>query len=178
VDRPPPPSPSPPPPPPAAQCAAPATGWATPKPTGPAPGIAFASHGARLLAFIIDAVLLGLVVGSVFLVVVAGMLASQSLAGFFGILAVVFIGQYLLPALYFGVFWWRQGATPGMRAMHIRVVRAADGGPITGQQAFLRAVGYWVSATVFYLGYVWILFDDRHQGWHDKIAETFVIEAR
>jgi uncharacterized RDD family membrane protein YckC len=31
---------------------------------------------------------------------------------------------------------------------------------------------------VLYLGFIWILFDDRRQGWHDKIADTLVVEAR
>ncbi len=171
--------PGPPPPrPPTAPIAAPGGAWAPPRPVGPAPGVVYASHGARLIAFIIDSLLVGLVFVALFAVGVLGMLGSQSLVGFFALLPLLLIGQYLLPGLYFGYFWWRQGATPGMRAVHIRVVRAADGGPITGQQAFLRAVGYWVSSAVFYLGYIWILFDDRHQGWHDKIAETYVIEAR
>jgi len=30
---------------------------------------------------------------------------------------------------------------------------------------------------VLYLGYIWIIFDGQHQGWHDKIAGTVVIQA-
>jgi uncharacterized RDD family membrane protein YckC len=28
---------------------------------------------------------------------------------------------------------------------------------------------------VFYLGLIWVAFDARKQGWHDKIAGTLVI---
>ena len=41
--------------------------------------------------------------------------------------------------------------------------------------AFLRWVGAIVSGLVFMLGFVWIAFDGRKQGWHDKIAATLVI---
>jgi uncharacterized RDD family membrane protein YckC len=44
--------------------------------------------------------------------------------------------------------------------------------------AFLRWVGYIISAVVLYLGFVWIAFDAKKQGWHDKIAGTVVIRVR
>jgi uncharacterized RDD family membrane protein YckC len=28
---------------------------------------------------------------------------------------------------------------------------------------------------VFFLGFIWVAFDKRKQGWHDKIAGTVVI---
>jgi hypothetical protein len=39
----------------------------------------------------------------------------------------------------------------------------------------LRYVGYLVSAIVVSLGFIWILFDSKRQGWHDKIAKTYVV---
>ena len=53
-------------------------------------------------------------------------------------------------------------------------VVSAEGAPISFGIAFLRAVGYFVSG-IFYLGFIWIAFDKRKQGWHDKIAGTVVI---
>ena len=64
-----------------------------------------------------------------------------------------------------------------MKMLRLRVVRAADGGPVTGGQAVLRLIGFWISAAVFYLGFIWILFDSQRQGWHDKIASTVMIEV-
>ena len=64
-----------------------------------------------------------------------------------------------------------------MKMMGIRVVRDRDGGPVTGGQAILRLIGYWVSGFVFYLGYIWIFIDKRKRGWHDLIAGTVVVEA-
>ena len=36
---------------------APAVEWEAPDPDGPAPGIAFAPHGARLVAYLVDALI-------------------------------------------------------------------------------------------------------------------------
>ena len=30
---------------------------------------------------------------------------------------------------------------------------------------------------IFDLGFIWILFDSKRQGWHDKLAGTVVIEV-
>ncbi len=61
--------------------------------------------------------------------------------------------------------------------MNVKVVRDRDGGPITWGPAILRLIGYYVSALVFYIGYIWIFIDKRKRGWHDLIAGTVVIKA-
>jgi uncharacterized RDD family membrane protein YckC len=77
---------------------------------------------------------------------------------------------------YFPWFWARSGATPGMTAMGLRVVRDRDGGPISGGQAILRLIGYVINGLVLYLGFIWIFVDKRRRGWHDLIAGTVVIK--
>jgi uncharacterized RDD family membrane protein YckC len=42
-------------------------------------------------------------------------------------------------------------------------------------RGILRYLGYSLSAISLFLGFFWILIDDRRQGWHDKIAGTLVI---
>ena len=54
-------------------------------------------------------------------------------------------------------------------------VVSTEGGNISYGVAFLRSVGYLVSSFVFCLGFIWIGFDSKKQGWHDKIAGTVVI---
>ena len=53
-------------------------------------------------------------------------------------------------------------------------VVSTDGGSVTFWQAVRRFVGY-ILSFFLYLGYLWILIDNRRQGWHDKIANTQVI---
>jgi uncharacterized RDD family membrane protein YckC len=160
------------------------TSWQPPdRPAGPAPGVEFGDFGPRLVAYIIDGLLVGAVVVVGFL---SWALISLVTGGFrndtIGVgsaiwLAILVIGVTVIGLAYFPFFWARDGATPGMKMMGLRVVRDHDGGPISTGQAILRLVGYWVSGAVFYLGYIWILIDKRRRGWHDLMAGTVVIKA-
>ena len=46
--------------------------------------------------------------------------------------------------------------------------------PSTGQ-CVGRYFGYYVSILALFFGFIWIGFDKRKQGWHDKLAGTVVI---
>jgi uncharacterized RDD family membrane protein YckC len=74
---------------------------------------------------------------------------------------------------YFTYFHGATGRTPGKMLLGLQVV-SDDGASISFGIAFLRAVGYFVS-NIFYLGFIWVAFDKKKQGWHDKIAGTVVI---
>lgn len=76
-------------------------------------------------------------------------------------------------------FWIKKGATPGKMLLGLKVLDAKTGNLLTLGQAFLRYVGYIVSSLIFCLGYIWVGFDKKKQGWHDKMAKTVVVrEAR
>lgn len=155
--------------------------WRAPEPeVGPAPGVRFASPGARLMAYIVDVIILGvafLALTLVFGFMMAGAAAADSSGAAIGgglLYVVVLVGISLA---YFPWFWWKGGATPGMKMFRLRVVRDSDGGPISGSAATLRLLGYWVNQVVFYIGFIWIFVDKRRRGWHDLIAGTVVIES-
>ncbi len=80
----------------------------------------------------------------------------------------------LINIAYFTYFHGSTGRTPGKMLLGLQVV-SVDGSRISFGIAFLRSVGYLVSSIVFCLGYIWIGFDKKKQGWHDKIANTVVI---
>lgn len=82
--------------------------------------------------------------------------------------------SFCVTMAYFTYFHGATGRTPGKMILGLQVV-GADGKPISFGIAFLRSVGYVISSIVFCLGYIWIGFDKRKQGWHDKIAGTVVI---
>ena len=81
----------------------------------------------------------------------------------------------LLWGAYFAIFWGYTGQTPGKKIIGIKVVME-DGSPLTPKTAFNRFVGYSVSASAFFLGFLWALFDAKGQTWHDKMANTIVIK--
>jgi len=72
-------------------------------------------------------------------------------------------------------FWAWRGQTPGKILMNIKIIRT-NGSNISLGYAFLRCLGIFCSAFALGLGYVWIAYDSRKQGWHDKIADTYVIK--
>jgi uncharacterized RDD family membrane protein YckC len=173
------------------------TGWQQPvELAGPAPGVEFAGHGARLAAYILDAIVLGIAVAAIVVLAslpimgaILGHIGDEpdywsdsanwsQLGGGIGLAIIGVIAASLVGLVYFPWFWARGGQTPGMRAAGIRVVRDRDGGPIDGGAAVLRLVGFWISGAVFYLGYVWVLVDARRRGWHDLLAGTCVISVR
>jgi uncharacterized RDD family membrane protein YckC len=139
---------------------------------GPAPGMEFASPGARLVGYIIDVIIVTL---AVLVIAILGALLVIVVPAL-GVIAIG-LGVIIVPLAYFPYYWSHSGQTPGMRMMHIKVVRDVDGGPVTVGAAILRLIGYWVSGAVFYLGYIWIFIDNRKRGWMDLIAGTVVVTA-
>ena len=159
--------------------------WTAPvEPAGPAPGIQFAPLGERLIAYIIDAILVGvfcvaaLVAVAVLLTGVSGTAQNPTVSGpaAGGFILIIFVIVVVATA-YFPWFWLRGGATPGMKRYGLRVVDDKTGGRITGGQVILRFIGLWVSSAVLYLGYIWAFIDSRRRGWHDLIAGTVVVKG-
>lgn len=89
-----------------------------------------------------------------------------------------FFINWIAPAIAVMLFWRFRGATPGKMAISAVVVDARTfGAPTTGQLVG-RYLGYYVSTIPLMLGFVWVAFDARKQGWHDKMANTVVIRKR
>ncbi|MEE9258237.1 MAG: RDD family protein [Nitrospinaceae bacterium] len=76
---------------------------------------------------------------------------------------------------YFTFFIGWDGQTPGKKMLGIRVKRV-DGRPIDYSTAGTRFIGYSVSASVLMIGFLWALFDENNQTWHDKMAQTIVVK--
>ncbi len=69
------------------------------------------------------------------------------------------------------------GQTLGKVLFKMRVVKK-NGRRISILDALLRNVfGYTVSQ-IFLLGYLWAIFDEEQQAWHDKMAGTIVLDER
>jgi uncharacterized RDD family membrane protein YckC len=84
----------------------------------------------------------------------------------------------ILGLAYFLYFWssYGHGQTLGNRLLGIRVVKT-DGSELTLVDAFVRYIGLLVSFLVLFIGVIWVAFDPNKQGWHDKIANTYVVKA-
>ena len=96
------------------------------------------------------------------------------------IFAVVFIGviwSFIATTAYFAMMWSRTGQTLGKKWLGIKVV-TADGSPPSFWRAAGRGlIGYMISSWILSLGFLWMLWDDHCQTWHDKLFGTYVVEA-
>jgi uncharacterized RDD family membrane protein YckC len=158
----------------------PSSGWQGTPEVGPAPGVRFGGYGARLVGYIVDLIIQGIVftlVSIILLAIGVGAVNTDSgaVAGA-SVISWIVLG-FLITVLYFPYFWVNGGATPGMRLFHIRVVRDSDGGPVGWGSAFLRLIGYWISSMIFYIGFLWVFVDRRRRGWFDLFGGTVVIEG-
>ncbi|HTT57464.1 MAG TPA: RDD family protein [Opitutaceae bacterium] len=82
----------------------------------------------------------------------------------------------LLAAAYAAVLWKLRGTTVGGSIFHLKVVRLDDR-PLDWTAAIVRALGCLISLVVIGLGFLWVVFDDGKQSWHDKIAGTTVVRV-
>ncbi len=123
-----------------------------------------ANVGDRLVAIIVDTIILGALSGIV--IRIGGHWLLGGGLGFF------------VGLLYNGYFWTQHnGQTPGKALMGLRVIKV-DGSQISAFDAFIRYVGYYINSAFMGLGWIWSIFDSRSQGWHDKLAGTYVVRAQ
>ncbi len=120
----------------------------------------------RTLAFIVDAILVGMVNGILTSILFSGDM-GQGIALW-----------SILGLAYYAYFWSSAGGgqTLGMKALNIKVI-TTDGSQLTVTGAIIRYVGLLISFFCLLIGMIWVAFDPQKQGWHDKIAGTFVVKA-
>ena len=109
----------------------------------------------RMVALLLDAVLVGILVH---------------------LLSHVSHLHLLVLAAYGAVMWKMRGSTIGGILFDLQVVRV-DGLEMDWATAVVRALSCFLSAVVAGLGFLWIAFDSDKQGWHDKIAGTVVVRV-
>lgn len=68
------------------------------------------------------------------------------------------------------------GQTPGKMVTRIKVIRCSGAEVGFGAAIFREVIGKLISALLLGCGYLMVLFDEQHQGLHDKIADTYVVK--
>ncbi|VAX11481.1 hypothetical protein MNBD_GAMMA26-2538 [hydrothermal vent metagenome] len=86
-----------------------------------------------------------------------------------------FLLNYIFPAIAVIVFWIYKSSTPGKMAFKAIIVDAQTGLKPSSKQLIGRYFAYYVSLIPIGLGFFWIIWDSRKQGWHDKLAGTVVV---
>ena len=88
-----------------------------------------------------------------------------------------FFFNWVLPAIYYIGFWKIKSATLGKMLVKVKIVDAKTGEPASTLQCVVRYLGYFISGLPLALGFLWVAFDKKKQGWHDKIARTLVVKT-
>ncbi|MEN0022168.1 MAG: RDD family protein [Microbacterium sp.] len=135
----------------------------------------------RAIGYLIDAA----IAAGIAVVLYGALIAAISLSG--GVeagLTTLLIGGPIVSLLLLGwfvVYTLMQAGkgSIGMRAQGLRLVSAVDGSPLGFGRALLRNVIFGLAAGIV-VGYFTPLFDGsgRFQGWHDKVANALVLDAR
>jgi uncharacterized RDD family membrane protein YckC len=74
---------------------------------------------------------------------------------------------------YFALFTVFGGTTPGMMFRGLQVASFSGEHP-TPRQMLLRSLGYLISASTFFLGFFWAVWDEDALTWHDRISHTYL----
>jgi uncharacterized RDD family membrane protein YckC len=129
----------------------------------------------RVGASLIDSVLVGIIIWPILTVFYGESywMSEELIQG-----PMDFLLSWVLPAVAVVLFWIARQATPGKMAISAKIVDAKTGNvPSTGQYIG-RYLGYYLSTIPLGLGLIWVAFDKRKQGWHDKLAGTVVVRPK
>jgi uncharacterized RDD family membrane protein YckC len=182
----------------------------TPSPSTPPPsapvssGLVYADVPNRVIAYIIDAIIIGLVTA-----IIAGILGGMGLGvvtvnpdltvsvNYVAAIIQGIIGL-LIGAGYFIYTWTSMRATVGMRVLGMQIGNAGDGRTMTMDQAIRRWLALSAPAILsqvfqplpvigFLIGliglgwYIYLIYTTAQsptkQGWHDVFANTQVVKA-
>ncbi len=125
----------------------------------------YAGFWRRLSAALIDSVIYSVLIS----LLIGPAYANPNLQTFEGMVGAVimFVATIAL--------WVRYQGTPGKLLLGCQIVDANSGEPMSYKQAVIRYLGYFVSLMTLFVGFLWIAWDKRKQGFHDKMANTVVV---
>lgn len=93
-----------------------------------------------------------------------------------------YLANSLMQAFILGsifiVVWSYSAATPGKWLLRMRIVDEKTGLRPTRRQFIIRFIGAILASLPFMLGFLWMAFDKKKQGWHDKMAGTVVVKVK
>lgn len=135
----------------------------------------YAGFWVRVGASIIDTILIILITAP-FLYLIYGKAFWQTEGFTNGALNILI--SYVFPAIAVILFWLYKSATPGKMIFGLKIISLGKSTNLSVMQSIGRYLAYYPSMLIFMLGIIWVAFDKKKQGWHDKLANTAVIKDR
>jgi len=105
----------------------------------------------------------------------AGEIEAVLLSLLRGPLGWTFVALVIVASFYRPVCHWRWGKTVGKKLAGLRVV-TIEGKPVGFVRACWRDIAYLLASLPLGLGLLWVAWDPQKQGWHDKLAGTYVFK--
>jgi uncharacterized RDD family membrane protein YckC len=145
----------------------------------PSDNIHYAGFWIRFAAAILDRLILFLIFSLVDILALTTFLYSPSIVEGVSVYRLTVLSLQLLIDLFYSCCFLSSSwmATPGMKAVGIKIVDYNF-----EQISFGRAIGrfFWeiISAVIVFIGFIMIAFNPKKQGFHDKIANTYVVYSR
>ena len=147
------------------------------QPAGPGAATGYGGFWLRVVAYVIDVILLGVVSSVVGMVVGTGAMMSgtdPANPAYWGTQGISFV----IGLLYFALLESSErGATLGKMAVGLRVV-TDQGQRLSLANAIGRYLAKIVSAIILGIGFLMVAFTERKRGLHDMIAGTLVVKIR
>lgn len=131
-------------------------------------GMPLATRKQRLAALLIDLTITALIT---FMLVGVGLGTD---AGGPPPLAAAIAMALAFLTFYYILCWTAFSSTPGKMILGLKIVDH-NGWPLGIAKSIARLFGYAISTTAVGLGFIWIFIDSFGRGWHDHVADTYVI---
>ncbi len=139
--------------------------------------VEYAGFWVRVGAALLDTLLVVLITFPILISIYGWAYFDVSQTGAIAGVADILI-SWVWPAVAVIMFWLYKQATPGKMLVSVKVVDAKTGGTLSVGQSIGRYLGYFVSTIPLGLGLLWVAFDAKKQGWHDKLAGTVVVRSK
>ncbi len=135
----------------------------------------YAGFWIRVVASIIDTVMIMIITIPLLLLIYGAeyWMSDSIVNGGWDILI-----SYIFPAIVVISFWLYKSATPGKMIVGIEIISLGKTEKLSVAQSIGRYLAYFPSMFIFMVGIIWVAFDKRKQGWHDKMANTVVVRKR
>lgn len=154
--------------------------------------VVYASFTARIIATVIDVVLSALILYPLISLTykyigIEKPAINQDMAHKMTYTELIDVTMQAMPSLIFEtviltvviiILWVYKAATPGKMLLNMKIVDAKTLQKPGIIQSLVRYFAYIPALLPLYLGFIWIYFDKRKQGFHDKIAGTIVIKVK
>lgn len=129
------------------------------------------------MASIVDSVIAMLPIGiGVFAAVGISGSLEQMTDGGRAALSVAYIATFGIAILNRLVLQGRTGQSIGKKMTGLKIVKADTGERIGVGRNFLREVMSFFFNYICFLNFLWPLWDEKHQTWHDKVVSDIVIK--